>query len=141
MPIPVVVQNDNGVEKELVEIVFDSRCTTGLPTSPSVAYTVPGGKQLVITDLGIYNSSQGRNSAGLGRNGNSSVDVFDSVDTLVGLITVLPLADARDAPSFGHSFRQYQAGVVFNGGESVYVHEANCQRVLFELRGYLTDIT
>ncbi len=31
--------------------------------------------------------------------------------------------------------------IVFNGGESVYVHEANCQRVLFELRGYLTDIT
>lgn len=144
-PLSVVVQgagNNNGSqEKELVEIVFDSRCTTGPPTSPSVAYIVPAGKQLVITDLGILNSSQGRNFAGLGRNANSSVDVFDDVDSLVGLITGLPLGDAREAPSFGHSFRQYQSGVVFNGGESVYVHQAVCQRVLFEIRGYLTDLT
>ena len=123
-PVPVVVQNGttSAPARELVEITHTSIGNN----IPSVVYTVPTGKRLIITDVTISFTS--------------SLSVSGDFLIQRNNVTISRARLKNDGGFTDGSVyqRSYLSGIQFNEGDTVGLNCTNAPG-FFELRGYLTD--
>ena len=118
----VVVQNgtSSAPVKELVEITAETSDAT-----PTVVYTVPTGKRLIINDIN------------LSTNGKGFISIQRNTETISKTYLGLSFSNPQGRFTDPNYQRSYLSGIQFNESDTVGV-VGSLSVTFFELRGYQT---